>query len=149
MSLEELLKEGKLKRHKTSKEEIKNLIKVIKRDIQDSQVKGLSTDRKFAIAYNAVLQSATILLYCEGYRAKGIGHHYTIFQTMKGILGGKYKKLADYFDSCRVKRNTAFYGYAGIISEKEANELIDEAENFLDIVIKWLKKNYTEYIEKV
>lgn len=147
MSLEELLKEDKLKRHKTSGMEIKNLIKVIRRDIQDSQVKGISTDRKFAIAYNAVLQSATILLYCKGYRTKGSGHHYTVFQTMREILGEKYKKLSDYFDSCRVKRNTAFYEYAGVISEKEADELIEEVEKFLDIVITWLEKNYPEYIE--
>lgn len=75
MSLKQLLSQGRLKPHRTSKEEIRNLLKIIKRDIKDSNLKGLSPDRKFATAYNAVLQTATILLYCEGYKPHGIGHH--------------------------------------------------------------------------
>jgi len=63
MNLRQLLNQGKLRRHKTSKEEINNLLKLVARDIKDAKVKGLSCDRKFATAYNAVLQAATILLY--------------------------------------------------------------------------------------
>ena len=63
MNLRQLLNQGRLKHHRTSKQEIGNLLKLIKRDIEDAKVKGLSSDRKFATAYNAVLQSAAILLY--------------------------------------------------------------------------------------
>jgi thymidylate synthase ThyX len=55
MNLKQLLNQGKLRLHKTSKKEISNLLRIIKRDIKDAKVEGLSSDRKFATAYNAVL----------------------------------------------------------------------------------------------
>ncbi len=98
-SLKRLHSEGRLVRHKTTKEEVENLLQLVRRDIKDARVKGLSNDRKFATAYNAVLQLGMILLYCAGYRTKGAGSHFTVFQAMKGILGKDYAELADYFDA--------------------------------------------------
>jgi uncharacterized protein (UPF0332 family) len=120
MTLEDLLNQGRLKHHKTSEREIQNLIALARRDIKDAKIIGLSLDRRFACAYNAVLQLATILLYSKGYRPKGVGHHFTVFQAMKIIMGTDYHAIADYFDSCRSKRNITDYDYAGAISELEA-----------------------------
>ena len=145
MNLKDLLNQGRLRQHKTSKKEIENLIELVRRDIKDAKVEGLSTDRKFACAYNAVLQLATILLYCKGYESEGLGHHFTLFQTMKIIMGTDYYTLADYFDSCRSKRNITDYDYAGTISDLESKELIEEAEKFLEVTLNWLKKNYTVF----
>jgi len=145
MNLKDLLNQGRLRQHKTSKKEIKNLLALVRRDIKDAKVEGLSSDRRFACAYNAVLQLATILLYCKGYKPEGTGHHFTVFQAMKIIMGNNYYTLADYFDSCRSKRNITDYDYAGAISDLEAEELIEEAEKFLEITINWLKKNYTVF----
>ena len=141
MSLKDLLNQGRLKQHKPSKKEIENLLELVRRDIKDAKVGGLSSDRRFACAYNAVLQLATILLYCKGYKPEGTGHHFTVFQAMKIIMGNNYYTLADYFDSCRSKRNITDYDYAGTISDLEVKELIEEAERFLEITINWLKKN--------
>lgn len=142
MSLRRLLDQGRLRRHKTSKKEIYDLLELSKRDIRDAKIDGLSADRKFATAYNAVLQLSTILLYATGYRTKGIGHHAIVFEAMKEIMGGDYHKLADYFDSCRTKRHITDYDYAGGISNTEAKELISEAEKFENAVVDWLKANY-------
>ena len=146
MNLKELLNQDKLEHHKTSKGEITNLLELIKRDIKDAKVKGLSSDRKFATAYNAVLQTATIFLHCKGYKAKGAGHHFTVFQALKEIMGKKYYDLIDYFDSCRAKRNITDYTYAGNVSEAEAKELVIEAEKFLKVLLSWLKNNYPELL---
>lgn len=148
MNLRNLLNQGRLRRHKTSQEEIGNLLDVIKRDIKDAKIKGLSADRKFACAYNAVLQLATICLYCKGYKSDGIGHHFIVFQAMKEIMGSRHYKLADYFDSCRAKRNITDYNFAGGISELEADELIREAEDFFEIILTWLNLNYSNVLEK-
>jgi uncharacterized protein (UPF0332 family) len=78
MNLRRLLDQGRLKRHKTSKKEIANLIELAKRDIRNAKVKELSVDRRFACAYNAVLQLAKILLYCKGYKPKGIASYYCV-----------------------------------------------------------------------
>jgi len=140
MSLKELSSQGSLKPHKTSKEEIKNLLELVGRDIKDARVKTISTDRRFATAYNAVLQLATVVIYCSGYKPTGWGHHYTVFKALKVIMGKDYHDIADYFDSCRAKRNVTDYRHTGEISESETNELIKEAEKFSDIVIKFIKK---------
>ena len=149
MSLERLLEQDKLKAHRTSKKEVNNVLRVIKRDLRDAKIKGLSVDRKFATAYNAALQGATILLYCRGYKPRGVGHHFIVFQAMKDIMGKDYYDLADYFDACRAKRNLTDYDYAGAISIAEAQELVKEAENFLDVVLDWVKQYYPKYIDKV
>src|SRR3989304_296487 len=141
MSLKDLLNQGRLKQHKTSKKEIENLLELVRRDIKDAKVGGLSSDRRFACAYNAVLQLATILLYCNGYKPEGTGHHFTVFQTMKIIMGNQYYALADYFDSCWSKRNITDYDFVGTISDSEVSELIEEAESFSEVVLDWLKKN--------
>ncbi|MFQ6082285.1 MAG: SAV_6107 family HEPN domain-containing protein [Candidatus Aminicenantia bacterium] len=142
MTLKQLLAQGRLKEHKTSKKEIADLFKIIKRDISDAEIKILSPDRRFSTAYNAVLQTATIVLYCHGYKPSGWGHHFTVFQAMKIILGKDYEELADYFDSCRVKRNITDYDRAGEISEKEVKELISEAKRFFKKIENWVERNY-------
>ncbi len=142
MDLESLSNQGRLRYHKTSKKEIGNLLTLARRDIKDAKFEGLSSDSLPVL----------IMLYCSwlqrrGYGPKGLGHHYTVFQPMKIIMGTDYDTLADYFDFCRAKRNITDYGYAGALSDTEAMELIEEAEGFLIITLDWLKENY-KYFSK-
>jgi len=142
MSLKELLAQGSIKPHKTSKEEVENLLELVRRDIKDARVKTISTDRRFATAYNAVLQLATIVIYCKGYMPTGWGHHYTAFKALKLIMGEDYYEAADYFDSCRSKRNVTDYRHTGEVSESETGELIEEAKKFLTVVLEFITKHY-------
>ena len=139
MTLKKLLSQGKLKPHKTSKEEIHNLTAVVKRDLKDAGIKALSADRRFATTYNAVLQAATMVLYASGYKTQGMGHHFTVFEAVKAILGDEYQGLFDYFDSCRSKRNRTDYDFTGSISDTEVEEIIKEAEKFEKLVVLWIK----------
>jgi len=145
MSLEDLYKQDRLKKHKTSAKEIKDILKIIDRDLEDAEIKGLSADRRFAIAYNVALELATITLYCKGYRPFGLGHHYTVFQAMKESMGDDYVDLADYFDACRVKRNVIDYDRAGGISELEADKLLKEVRQFREIILNWLQSYYPRF----
>lgn len=142
MNLKRLLDQGRIRKHKTSKKEIENLLGLAKRDISDAKTDAISLDRRFATAYNGILQLAMILLYCNGYAPKGVGHHATVFEAMKVLMGDDYLKLADYFDSCRSKRNITDYDYAGGISKSEVDEIIKEAEDFQEVILAWLKTNY-------
>ena len=72
MSLIQWLDNGWLRKHVTSKEEIANLMAIVNRDIKDAQVKEISNDWRFGIAYNAALKLATIMLYASGYRTEKI-----------------------------------------------------------------------------
>ncbi|MHB8793312.1 MAG: SAV_6107 family HEPN domain-containing protein [Thermoleophilia bacterium] len=138
MSLKRLLNSGKLRRQKSSPEEIANLLALVDRDLKDASLKGLSPDRRFATAYNAVLQLATIALRVNGYRTAGLGHHSTTFKALPSLMGKELKERADYFDACRAKRNTTDYGRVGDVSESEAKELFREAKQFKKEVTIWM-----------
>jgi len=68
MTLKDLFNDGKLQSHRTSAREIADLLKVADRDLADAAIVGLSTDRRFIIAYSAILQLSTMLVYARGYR---------------------------------------------------------------------------------
>jgi uncharacterized protein (UPF0332 family) len=67
---------------------------------------------------------------------------------MKEILGKDYVELADYFDACRSKRNITDYDYAGVVSKKETEELIKEAEQFQKFILKYLRDNFPQFFPK-
>jgi len=117
----------------------------VERDLKDALIKEISADRRFFIAYNAVLQLAILILYCNGYKPKGSGHHFVTLQSIKEILGKEYYSLIEYFDSCRVKRNILDYDRAGEISENEVEELIEEAMKFKEMVKEWVKRNFPNF----
>ncbi len=148
MSLQRYLKENKLLRHSTDTREIRARIALIERDLEDAHVKGLSHDRRFATAYNAILQSAVMILLSKGYRTKGEGHHYITFKVVGEIMGKQHADLFDYFDGCRAKRNMTDYSYAGAISKNEAEEIVKEAEQFFRLSKDWIMEHYPTLIVK-
>ena len=68
MTLQQWAENGWLRPHKTSAKEIKDLFRIVERDLKDA-AKGISTDWQFGIAYNAALKLCTVLLYDSGYRS--------------------------------------------------------------------------------
>jgi len=76
MTWTQLLASRDVQRHETSKRELDEMRGLIARDLADAQVQGVSADRRFATAYNAALQSATMAIACAGYRVTAkAGHH--------------------------------------------------------------------------
>ena len=140
--LKDLLAEGKLRRHRTSPQEIANLFDLVDRDIGDASVQGLSADRRCAIAYEAALNPATITLYCRGYRTHGHGHHFHTFQALRETMGPEGVALADYLDMCRTKRASTVYDRAGGVSDQEASELLEQVGSFRLLVQEWRETNY-------
>ena len=123
MSLSDWAKNDWLKVHKTTKQEIAGLFSIVERELQDSQVAGISSDGKFTHAYRASLTLATILLYASGYApARGQSHHYRTIVAIPKILGDQTKDDMDYLEKCRVKRNAAEYDSANEASDTEASE---------------------------
>ncbi len=146
-SLQAFLADGRLKQHKTSKKEISDLLALIERDLADAGVKDISNDWRYVMAYNAALQLATIVMYAEGFRAGGSAHHWLTFRVLPMIMGPGQKDTASYLNTCRVKRNTADYDRAGLISEAEAEELIAETRAFREEVVRWLRQHHSELLE--
>lgn len=126
--------------HKSSTEEINNLLEIVERDLKDASAKGLSEDWKFGIAYNAALKLCTILLHKSGYRSEKNLAHYRTLQALPLILGEKYTADADYLDTCRKKRNQTEYDFAGNVSKEEVQELLAFCKELKTDVLSWLKK---------
>jgi hypothetical protein len=74
---------SRLVAHKSSEQEIGNLLGIVARDVKDSEAKGVSDDWRFAIAYNAALQAATAALAAAGYRASRESRHYRVIHSLE------------------------------------------------------------------
>jgi uncharacterized protein (UPF0332 family) len=139
MSWKQLLAERKVHTHRTSKKELDGLRELIARDLADAAVKGLSSDRRFATAYNAALQTARMAIACAGYRlANTPGHHRLTFDAARLALGVSAARSLDFFEACRRKRNVIDYDQASVVTQTEAAEVIAEAKAFLDLLEQWI-----------
>jgi uncharacterized protein (UPF0332 family) len=145
MNWQGLLQAQRIKSHLTSRQELDDLRDVVERDLQDAAVTALSADRRFATAYNAVLQLGKIVLACAGYRVVGPGHHLTTFEAVQIAMGSSVSALTAYFDTCRRKRNQVDYDRTNAASETEAEELLNKAEEFRDLVENWILKHHHRY----
>jgi len=137
---------GWLRPHRTSRQEIADLLRIVERDVHDAAADSLSADWRFGIAYNAALKLCTILLYASGYRAEKNLQHYRTIQALPLVLGAERMDDADYLDACRVKRNRAEYDQAGVVSDSEAGELVAFVIELRLVVTEWLKERRSDLI---
>ena len=146
MSWEELLAADRLRGHGPTAREIADLRALIDRDLADASLPGLSDDRRFATAYNAVLQCTRMAISCSGYRVTNrSGHHRTSLEAMELALGPLAADFSAYFDTCRRKRNMVEYDVAHMVSGGEADELLAKAREFREIVEAWIQSTHPQY----
>src|SRR3990172_12202217 len=145
VSLVDWLNQGRLRPHKTSKNEIRQLLAVFERDMTDARSNTISVDRRFATAYNAALTAATAALAASGYRPAGEGHHYWVIQSLAFTLQLDAEKIEE-FKRFRRERNTIDYERIGAVSEKEVQEMLELAKSIQAKLEAWLKKNHPELI---
>ena len=132
----------RVRTHSTSRQELDDLRGVVERDLADAAIAALSADRRFATAYNAALQTATMAVACAGYRTSGMSHHTTTFEAAELALGAGSAPFTAYFDACRRKRNTVDYDRAHVATETEATEVVKRAGDFLVLVEAWIVQNH-------
>lgn len=143
MSLQSWLQNSWLVQHKTSAEEIANLMRISDRDLVACKAKELPADWKLAIAYNAALQAATAALAAAGYRVSRDNHHYRVIQSLELTIGARRKQV-DTFDGFRKKRNVSSYDLSGTVSQKEADEMLKLAAEIRTEVEKWIRMTRPE-----
>jgi hypothetical protein len=138
MSLESWRQNGWLVRHATSPEELGNLLAISHRDLAACQVKQLPADWRFAITYNAALQTATAALAVAGYRATRDNHHYRVIQSLEFTTAPGGTRI-DTLDAFRKKRNVSSYDVAGSVSDREAGEMLKLAMSVREGVEGWIR----------
>ena len=89
MSLENLVKIGKLHPYEARRDEIQRLLRGLERSLADAKIKGLSNEGRLAAAYDSLLRLATIALRSAGYRTspEQAGHHAITLQALPLTLG--------------------------------------------------------------
>jgi hypothetical protein len=61
------------------------------------------------------------------------------------IMGEAVAERARYYQSCRRKRHQATYQKAGVATEAEVSELIDDVGAFRREVLTWLPERHPEF----
>jgi hypothetical protein len=134
---------GWIEPHKPSPREIADQLAMADRDIHDSQVVALSPEWKLNIAYNAAMRCATAALYAAGYRASRDMHHHRTIQSLAHTLQLDSETIQT-FDSFRRLRNVSDYDQAGMVSNPQADEMLQLAIDLRFRVGKWLCDQHPE-----
>lgn len=141
MSIEELIKEGGIHPFKATQEEIDRAVEIARRDLALAErISDESLDWCFSIAYNAVLQMCRAYMFHLGYRPASAESHKNTFEFMRFAMDEPFKESISYFDRVRRKRHRTIYDEVGLVSEKEAKELLKRASEFLSYIKSKLKE---------
>jgi|BarGraIncu01121A_1022015.scaffolds.fasta_scaffold01073_6 hypothetical protein len=148
MLLNECLSDGRLKPQPANHAEIARLLAVADRDLADANVRGVSIDRRFATAYNAALQLATVVLRASGYRTSSAaaGHHWVTLALLPELMGPEQADRRSFLDSCRRARNQADYDRIDVVSKQDLAELLTDTLAFRDETLTWLRREHPELV---
>lgn len=124
---------------------IKRLLQAARRNIADSNIKELSDESRFDIAYKAIMQLANAALQANGYRTRTsvLGHHQTMIQSLVKTIGLPGSEMT-VLDALRKQRNVADYS-GDTVPESAVRECVTRAESLMDKVSKWLADNRPGY----
>ena len=137
MPYQKLLKEGKIKTHHASGEEIKDILEIADRDLSFAKKSmAYNWDWSFAIAYNAALSASRAYMFKIGYRPLSAESHKIIWNFMLLSLSEEHHDQIHFFNRMRVKRNKNLYDHAGLISETEGRQIIRSAEKYIVAIKK-------------
>ena len=139
MTLNNLVQIGKLKPHKTTREEIARLLAAMRRNLQDARLADISPESRFDIAYKAVMECALVAVMANGFRPSTSepGHHATVIQSLPKTVGLSNERLI-VLDKLRKKRNLSDYTGEGI-SDEEAAACVRAAVDLATTVEQWLR----------
>ena len=147
MSLETWEANGWLQTHSITPAEMTALLKAARTDLVDAGT-DISAAWRFAIAYNAGLRLCTAVLAAAGYRPVRDQKHYRTIAALPLILGDELKELAGFLDTCRTKRHEVTYEGAAVISDAEADELIEAVKELQSAVLSWLRRTHPALLGK-
>ena len=145
MPLRQWAKQGWLRRHAATPQEIGDLLQAADRDLGACRLPGQPTDWVLAIAHNAALLLASVALAAEGWRATGPDHRYRTLASLAHTVGLEEEQIAAFQES-RKQRNRAAYETAHLISEHDAREALEATEELREAVQAWLKERHPEWL---
>lgn len=148
MSLESWQDTRLIVEHGTSRQEISELLEIVRTDLRDALVEGLSPDRRFSCCYGALLTAARAALRASGYRVpKGTpSHHYYAIHSLQHTVGLDIQVLQR-IESMGKKRATADYVRVGEVSESMVGEAIVFSEEVCERITSWIRAEHPALLE--
>ena len=146
MTLQDWLSNGWIKSHTTSRQEIRDLLEKVERDITEASKEEITFDWRLAIAYNACLGCAAVALRASGYRMPGgTGQHYRTIQSLRFTINPDSDIIIS-LEAISRKRAIVSYDAAGTITESEVEEALSLAKDLRDALVKWIKSEFGNLI---
>ena len=135
MSIDDLIKNGRIHPFHARPEEIAKLMEIAWRDITLAEnISGESLDWSYSIAYNAMLQSSRAYMFYLGYRPASSEAHKNTIEFMRITVDEPMKETIDYFDRIRIKRHQIIYNEMGLATEAEVGFLIKQTRTLIEYV---------------
>jgi hypothetical protein len=147
MTLEGWLRNGWLETSDPELAVIHQLFQIVDRELHDAQIAGLSVDGRFKHSYDAALELCMIPLRASGYKVKkGTGHHKHGIDSLKLTLGTRWSQTADHLERCSRLRGQAVYEQIGVVSERDAAELLTLTIKLRADVLAWLRAEHPDFL---
>jgi hypothetical protein len=141
MTLDNLLRIGKLRAHAADRAEIARLLDAAERAVSDAAVPDVSAGTRLDAAYRAIMQAALVAMLANGYRpiTSEAGHHQLLIQALPKTAGIDPDRVR-VLDAYRAARNQS--DYRGVaVSDSVVDECRDEAVALLQHVREWIASN--------
>ena len=144
--IDQYLEKGLLKRQKPDFRAIERLLIRAHKDLKAAKA-NLNIDEgiAFTVAYLAMLHTGKALMLLKGFRSSDGYQHKTVVEFMFHVLGEECKTIVERFDKMRRKRNIFTYEVSISISKTEANNSIQSATKFVNLVEDIIKKNNPQF----
>ena len=86
-------------------------------------------------AYEAMLKASLGFMFSHGFRARSQpGHHIAIIEFVRTRLDKKHSGILTMFDRLRRKRNLALYDDTGFVSQRDAEQALEAAGDYLNVI---------------
>ena len=95
----------------------------------------------YAVAYLAMLHAGRAFMLLKGFRPTDGYQHKTVVEFMSHFLGKEFEIIVARFDEMRKKRNVFTYDVDISISRTEANNALNTAEKFVNLIKNVIRKN--------
>jgi uncharacterized protein (UPF0332 family) len=138
MTLEELFNKGLLKEIPPSRERAEKSIKKAEMYLSEAkQTLEIGVNDLVIIAsYSSIFHSARSILFSDGIGERA---HFAIYEYLIEKHDDIGKEILHAFDSFRKLRHSVAYGLDTKVEKKDAENIIEFAEEFLEKVKKYLK----------
>ena len=147
MTLQHLLRIGKLKDHAPTAAEVLRLLAAVDRNLADAAVTAVSDENRFDAAYKAVMQCSLAAMMASGFRPSTSepGHHVTLIQSLPLTLGVDNATWV-VLDALRRKRNGNDYT-GDVVTPDMVGECVAQANQLRKLLRKHLAKHHPELLQ--